>query len=59
MQAGRKTNKKDETDKQTDLQEGTKIEREREGGGGLWILLILYLEDDGFRPWPNLPTGPR
>ena len=21
--------------------------------------LILYLEDDGFRPWPNLPTGPR
>ena len=20
---------------------------------------ILYLEDDGFRPWPNLPTGPR
>ena len=21
--------------------------------------LILYLESDGFRPWPNLPTGPR
>ena len=21
--------------------------------------LILYLDDDGFRPWPNLPTGPR
>ena len=21
--------------------------------------LILYLQDDGFRPWPNLPTGPR
>ena len=21
--------------------------------------LILYLEDDCFRPWPNLPTGPR
>ena len=21
--------------------------------------LILYVEDDGFRPWPNLPTGPR
>ena len=21
--------------------------------------LILYLEDNGFRPWPNLPTGPR
>ena len=25
-------------------------ERERE---------ILYLEDAGFRPWPNLPTSPR
>ena len=21
--------------------------------------LLLYLEDDGFRPWPNLLTGPR
>ena len=21
--------------------------------------VILYLEDDGFRPWPNLPSGPR
>ena len=31
--------------------------REREGGEGGGE--ILYLEDDGFRPWPNLPAGPR
>ena len=28
-------------------------ERERGGGGGNHF----YFEDDGFRPWPNLPTG--
>ena len=26
---------------------------------GFFDSLILYSEDDGFRPWPNLPTGPR
>ena len=31
-------------------------ERERESHRDS---LILYLEDDGFRPWSNLPTGPR
>ena len=30
---------------------GRERERERERDS-----LILYLEDDGFRPWPNLPT---
>ena len=28
-----------------------------EGRGKERHSLIIYLEDDGFRPWPNLPTG--
>ena len=40
-------------------------EREREEGGRqrererFFDSLILYLNDDGFRLWPNQPTGPR
>ena len=25
----------------------------------IWLIWFLYWEDDGFRPWPSLPTGPR
>ena len=38
------------------------VERERERASVLpWTqnhLNYFYFEDDGFRPWPNLPTGP-
>ena len=37
---------------------GGEREREREREREI-DSLILYLEDGGFRPWPNLPTGPR
>ena len=39
-------------------------ERERVGGGGgerereRMIMNHFYYEDDGFRPWPSLPTSP-
>ena len=33
-------------------------ERERERGGGGGEVDFFYLEDNSFRPWPNLPTGP-
>ena len=27
------------------------------GRGGAFLLISFYSEDDGFRPWPNLPVG--
>ena len=48
---------------------GSPLYESGRGGGGFpcesgreslfFDYLILYLEDDGFRPWPNLPPGPR
>ena len=31
---------------------------DREGVGGLNLNFEFYFDDDGFRPWANLPTGP-
>ena len=41
------------------LQDDETLEDLSDGGGWCFDSLILYLEDDGFRPWPNLPTDPR
>ena len=41
-----------DTDRQTDRQRQRQRDIERDS-------LILYLEDDVFRPWPNIPTCPR
>ena len=43
-------------ERERDRERERQRERERER---VFDSLILCLEDDGFRPWPNLPTCPR